>query len=133
MLEARGYGSNKLRGEYVIRLKGPYDIALNQGHTGSYGLTTDWWDGHVEREVGPEYGRLLQLYAVHKTQIDLNALGRIHVRRATHIIYDNADRKWVVTDMLDNKLFSHPSREVCLEWEQVYLEKRETLKHGGVA
>ena len=24
-------------------------------------------DGHVEKEVGPNYGRLLQLYGVHKT------------------------------------------------------------------
>ncbi|MDD2601235.1 MAG: DUF1257 domain-containing protein [Kiritimatiellae bacterium] len=73
--EARGYGSNTLRGEYVIRLKGPYDIALNREHTGSYGLTTDWWDGHVEREVGHGYGRLLQLYAVHKTQIKAKRKG----------------------------------------------------------
>ncbi|MFA7174618.1 MAG: hypothetical protein WC340_14635 [Kiritimatiellia bacterium] len=40
-------------------------------------------------------------------QIDLTAIGRIHVRRATHIIYDNANRHWVVTDTLENKLFSH--------------------------
>lgn len=73
--EARGYGSNKLRGEYVIRLRGPFDIALNREHTGSYGLTTDWWDGHVEREVGAGYGRLLQLYAVHKTQIEAKRRG----------------------------------------------------------
>jgi hypothetical protein len=71
--EARGFSQNRRKGEYVIRLKGPYDIALNQEFPeggekkGSYGLTTDWWDGHVEREVGPKYGRLLQLYGVHKT------------------------------------------------------------------
>lgn len=73
---ARGYGAQKTRGEYVIRLKGPYDIALNREHNGSYGLTTDWWAGHVEREVGKEYGRLLQLYAVHKTQIEARKRGR---------------------------------------------------------
>jgi hypothetical protein len=27
---------------------------------GSYGLTTDWWDGHAAKEVGTGYGRLLQ-------------------------------------------------------------------------
>ncbi len=32
-----------------------------------YELSTDWWNGHVEAEVGPNYGRLLQLYGVHKT------------------------------------------------------------------
>lgn len=71
--EARGYSGWTHKGEYVIRLKGPYDIALNretpEGNEkkGYYGLTTDWWNGHVEREVGPKYGRLLQLYGVHKT------------------------------------------------------------------
>ena len=65
--EARGYGSTSHQGEFVIRLKGPYDVALNRQTDGTYGLTTDWWDGHVEKEVGGNYGRLLQLYAVHKT------------------------------------------------------------------
>lgn len=73
---ARGYNTNKHRGEYVIRLKGPYDVALNREHNDSYGLTTDWWDGHVEKEVGTNYGRLLQLYAVHKTQIEARKRGR---------------------------------------------------------
>jgi len=65
--EARGYGSTAHPGEFVIRLKGPYDVALNRQTDGTFGLTTDWWDGHVEKEVGGNYGRLLQLYAVHKT------------------------------------------------------------------
>ena len=65
--EARGYGSARQRGEFVIRLKGPYDVALNRQTDGAYGLSTDWWDGHVEKEVGGNYGRLLQLYAAHKT------------------------------------------------------------------
>lgn len=64
--EARGYGENHQRGEFVIRLKGPYDVALNRQTSGNYGLTTDWWDGHVEKELGRNYGRLLQLYAAHK-------------------------------------------------------------------
>jgi hypothetical protein len=65
--EARGYGSQQQHGEFVIRLKGPYDVALHRQTDNTYGLSTDWWDGHVEREVGSNYGRLLQLYAVHKT------------------------------------------------------------------
>ena len=66
-VEARGYGTNRHRGEYVIALKGPYDIAINRQPDGTYGLTTDWWDGHVAREVGENYGRLLQNYGIHKT------------------------------------------------------------------
>ena len=66
--EARGYANQTRRGELVIRLQGPYDIAAHRESEGApYTLTTDWWNGHVEKEVGPNYGRLLQLYGVHKT------------------------------------------------------------------
>jgi hypothetical protein len=80
--EARGYAANKLKGDYVIRLKGPYDIALNKTPDGSYGLTTDWWGGHVEKEVGSQFGRLLQLYGVHKTMIESRKKGHMVQRKA---------------------------------------------------
>ena len=79
---ARGYGSNTHKGEYVIKLKGPYDIAVNRQEGGAFGLTTDWWDGHVEKEVGTNYGRLLQLYGVHKARIEAQKKGYT-VRRQT--------------------------------------------------
>ena len=80
--EARGYAANKLKGDFVIRLKGPYAIALNKTPDGSYGLTTDWWDGHVEKEVGSKFGKLLQLYGVHKTMIESRKKGHIVQRKA---------------------------------------------------
>jgi hypothetical protein len=80
--DARGYAANKLKGDYVIRLKGPYDIALNKTPDDSYGLTTDWWDGHVEKEVGSQFGRLLQLYGVHKTMIESRKKGHMVQRKA---------------------------------------------------
>ena len=64
--EARGFINNTTKGDYVIRLQGPYDIALNRQPDGSFGLTADWWNGHVEKEVGKDFGKLLQLYGVHK-------------------------------------------------------------------
>ena len=73
--EARGYISNKTKGDYVIRLKGPYDVALNQQPDGTFGLTTDWWDGHVEKEVGKDFGRLLQLYGVQKASMEARKKG----------------------------------------------------------
>ena len=79
--EARGYGSNRQRAEFVIRLKGPYDVALTRRIDGTYGLSTDWWDGHVEKEVGSNYGRLLQLYATHKTAREARKRG-LSVQRA---------------------------------------------------
>ena len=79
---ARGYASNETKGDYVIRLKGPYDVALNKTEGGAYGLTTDWWDGHVEKEMGANFGRLLQLYGVHKTIIESRKRGRLIRRQA---------------------------------------------------
>lgn len=79
---ARGYGSNHQPGTYVIRLRGPYDIALNPQQDGTFGLTCDWWDGHVEKEVGPNFGRLLQLYGVHKARMEAQRKGYT-VRRQT--------------------------------------------------
>ena len=66
--EARGYYENKIRGDYVVQLKGPYDIALNKQPDGTFGLTADIWNGHVEKEVGQGYGKLLKLYGVHKAR-----------------------------------------------------------------
>jgi hypothetical protein len=78
----RGYINNQTKGEYVIQLKGPYDIALNKNPDGTYGLTTDWWDGHVEKEVGANFGKLLQLYGVHKTMLEARKKGLSVLRRA---------------------------------------------------
>jgi hypothetical protein len=65
----RGYAGVTRKAPHVIKLKGPYDIAVepSKENDGTYGLTTDWWDGHVAKEVGANYGRLLQYYGVHKT------------------------------------------------------------------
>jgi hypothetical protein len=79
---ARGYATQSTPGEYVIRLRGPYDIALNRDSENEpFGLTTDWWDGHVEKEVGKDYGRLLQFYGVHKASREAKRRGHI-VRRS---------------------------------------------------
>jgi hypothetical protein len=81
--EARGYYENKTKGDYVIRLKGPYDIALNKQPDGSFGLTADLWQGHVEQEVGRGYGKLLQLYGVHKAIREARKKGHL-VSRTAH-------------------------------------------------
>jgi hypothetical protein len=80
--DARGYMNNTRKGEYVIKLHGPYDIALNQQPDGTYGLTTDWWNGHVEKEVGKDYGKLIQLYGVHKASIEAKKKGYTVLRQA---------------------------------------------------
>ena len=72
---ARGFINQTVKGEFVIRLKGPYDIAVNRQPDATFGLTTDWWDGHVEKEVGSNFGRLLQLYGVHKASLEARKKG----------------------------------------------------------
>jgi hypothetical protein len=79
--EARGYYENKTKGHFVIQLKGPYDIALNRQADGTFGLTADLWQGHVEQEVGKDYGKLLQLYGVHKATIEARKKGLSVLRR----------------------------------------------------
>ena len=73
--EARGYSGQTRRGDLVIKLNGPYDIAVNKQPDGTFGLTTDWWQGHVERQVGANYGKLLQLYGVHKATAEARKKG----------------------------------------------------------
>jgi hypothetical protein len=73
--DARGYYTQTTKGDYVIRLKGPYDIAANRQSDGTFGLTTDWFAGHVEAEVGPNFGKLTQLYAVNKATAEARKKG----------------------------------------------------------
>jgi len=80
--EARGYGGQTRHGDYVIQLQGPYDIAVNRQPGGTFGLTTDWWQGHVEQQVGPNFGRLLQLYGVHKTTAEARKKGYSVLRQS---------------------------------------------------
>ena len=61
--------------------KGPYDIALNKQADGTYGITADLWNGYVEKEVGTNYGRLLQLYGVHKATMEARKKGLGVLRR----------------------------------------------------
>jgi len=79
--EARGYSNQTRHGDFVIPLAGPYDIAVNRQPGGTYGLTTDWWQGHVERQVGSNFGRLLQLYGVHKATAEARRKGYAVMRQ----------------------------------------------------
>jgi len=79
--QARGYYENKTKGDFVIKLKGPYDIAVNKQKDGTFGLTADLWQGEVEKEVGEKYGKLLQLYGVHKATLEARKKGLSVLRR----------------------------------------------------
>ena len=55
---------------------------MNQQPDHTFGLTTDWWNGHVEKEVGKDYAKLLQLYGVHKASIEARKKGLSILRRS---------------------------------------------------
>ena len=78
---ARGYGQEQRKGDFVIKLTGPYDIAVNAQPDGTFGLTTDWWNGYVEKEVGKDYSKLIQLYGVHKASLEAKKRGMSVLRR----------------------------------------------------
>jgi hypothetical protein len=55
--------------------------------------------------------------------IDLRALGRLNVVRATDIRFNDSTQQWDVHDADNGEvLFSHPSRSECLRWEQSNLQ-----------
>ncbi len=93
--QARGIGTQQ-HGDYVIRLKGPCDVAVVRQEKGTHGLAADWWDGAVEKEVGKNFGRLLQLYAVHKAGHEARKRG-LNVQRRS---LSNGTIKLVLTGAL---------------------------------
>ena len=50
--------------------------------------------------------------------IDLRALGKLEITRATDIRYDHASQQWQVSaPESDAVIFRSPSRSECLAWE----------------
>ena len=57
--------------------------------------------------------------------IDLRALGRLQVVRATDIRFNHHHQQWDVHDAGTGQvLFSHPSRTKCLRWEQLNMQAK---------
>ena len=55
--------------------------------------------------------------------IDLRALGRLHVVRATDIRFNTTTQQWDVHEHATGQvLFSHSSRNECLRWEHTNLQ-----------
>ncbi|MFN7141722.1 MAG: hypothetical protein ACK4UN_20565 [Limisphaerales bacterium] len=55
--------------------------------------------------------------------LDLNSIGALEVKRASHIEFDNESQKWEVRNQIGMVLYSHPSREICLQWEHQYFNR----------
>jgi len=63
--EITGYYGPMGRADYLIRIPGTrYNVGVVRQSDGTYALHADFWDGSVRRALGPQFGRLLQEYAV---------------------------------------------------------------------
>ena len=59
--------------------------------------------------------------------IDLRVLGRLQIFRATDIRYNETTQQWDVREAgTGTALFSHPSRNECLRWEQDNLQPKSS-------
>ena len=62
-------------------------------------------------------------HCLYSELIDLQALGTLECRRASHIEFDEADQEWrVLTADKKETLFRSASRLECLTWERDNLE-----------
>lgn len=57
-------------------------------------------------------------HCLYSELIDLRELGRLHVERASSIEFDEPRQVWQVRTNNGLPVFSSPSRQECLDWEQ---------------
>ncbi len=50
--------------------------------------------------------------------LDLASLGRLRIKRASRVEFDNDSQLWRVWDTEGRELYSSPSRTDCLRWER---------------
>ena len=68
---------------------------------------------------------------LHTDLIDLSQLGTLTIERASRVEFDNHLQAWRVRDLSGFPLFTAPTRQQCLDWEQQYFESKEDQQHGG--
>ena len=56
-------------------------------------------------------------HCLYTEAIELGAIGRLTLRRATGIEFNANSQQWEVRDAGGALLHTHPSREACLAWE----------------
>ena len=57
--------------------------------------------------------------------IPLRELGRLSIRRASTIEFDDAAQQWVVRSPSGTELFRDPARQRCLDWERDFFNNRK--------
>jgi hypothetical protein len=54
--------------------------------------------------------------------LPLHELGRLEIRRASNIEFNNTTQHWEVKDLKNRIRFIARSRSACLEWEQTNMQ-----------
>ena len=55
----------------------------------------------------------------------MHALGRLSIRRASTIEFDDASQQWEVRSPDGARLYNSPSRQRCLDWERETFNNKE--------
>jgi hypothetical protein len=55
--------------------------------------------------------------------LPLQELGLLEITRASTIEFDQDKQEWEVRDSNNQLLYSHPSRNTCLEWEHKHFNQ----------
>ncbi len=61
--------------ENVVSLPGRYDLSIEEGANGTYDLNADFYEGDVERTIGPGGSRLMRSYTIEKLKIEARKKG----------------------------------------------------------
>lgn len=77
---ARGYQGKSLKADYVLELRGPYDVALIKNAEGIFEIHADWMGGSVANQIGTRGSKLLQAYAVAVVKIEAESRG-MHIEQ----------------------------------------------------
>ena len=65
-------------------------------------------------------------HGLYTEAVSLHALGRLSIRRASTIEFDDASQEWVVRSPEGARLYQSPSRQRCLDWEREHFNNEET-------
>jgi hypothetical protein len=60
------------------------------------------------------------VHGLYTEAIDLARIGRLTVKRASQIEFNGKNQCWEVQTLGGRMIFSAPTRQQCLDWEQQY-------------
>ena len=65
-----------------------------------------------------------QVHGLYTEAVNLSLIGKLSIRRATAIEFDNKEQCWSVYNPAGIKLYSNISRNACLDWEHQHFNSK---------